>query len=263
MIVIASGCTDDTVEQVKILQPKHHGLKLIVQEKRSGKSSAINLFLTQAKEDICVIESADTIPAKDTVEELCAPFKDKTIGMSGAHPVPTNSPNSFMGFCVHTMWEMHHQIALTNPKCGEMIAFRKVFKEIPPQSAVDEASIEAEIKKHGLKIVYAPKAIVHNKGPETTHDFIAQRRRINAGHIWLKKHHGHKISTGNNSSVLGLTLRQFGPDIKKDAWIIGMIAMEAFSRILAYKDYYLGKKKYTVWDRIASTKNPEISNRSK
>ena len=258
IIVIASGCTDKTIPLIKEYQKKWPIIKLIIEPERSGKSAAVNKFIDQAKEQICVLQSADTICDQNTIEELCAPFKDEKIGMTGAHPIPTNNKNNFINYTVKQMWAMHHEIALKNPKCGELIAFRKVFKSIPANSPVDEASIEKEIIQNGLKIIYTPNAIVYNKGPENIKDFINQRRRIAAGHLWLKKNHNHKISTGKNSSVLKLTLKKFSPNLKKDTWLIGMMSLEVLSRLLGHIDFKLSPNKHKIWKKISSTKNPEI-----
>lgn len=282
IIVIASGCTDRTFQIVEHLQHEWKNgrfpeLHLIVQTERSGKSSAVNLFIQEAKEDVLVLESADTIPAPQTIENLCAPFIDHTVGLAGAHPVPTNNPNRFIGFCVHNMWQMHHEIALKSPKCGELIAFRKnlhsilpgnptqIITGIPANSAVDEASIEAAIRDHNLKTIYVPEAIVYNKGPETVREFIAQRRRISAGHFWLRKHFAHKPSTASKRTALFLTLSRFGLNpvhpllsLKNDCWLIGMMALEAWAKILGRYDYYIKKRDHMVWDRIGTSKNPLV-----
>jgi cellulose synthase/poly-beta-1,6-N-acetylglucosamine synthase-like glycosyltransferase len=309
--VIASGCTDRTVEIVQKIRAARAksptqslhvqtSLRLIIQKERAGKSSAVNLFIKEARENILVLESADTIPAPRTIEHLCAPFlasagapapaahpapaAAQPVGLAGAHPVPTNSAKTFIGFCVKTMWEMHHQIALKSPKCGELIAFRRalpaepatpaivpglssapgtelkpgtpILTDIPAESAVDEASIEAEILKHNLKIIYVPEAIVYNKGPETVREFIAQRRRIAAGHIWLQKNFQHKISTNNKLSVISLTLSRFSLNPKNDLRLIGMMFLEITAKLLGSYDFYFKKSRHTIWERIGTTKNP-------
>ncbi|MFX0133852.1 MAG: glycosyltransferase [Candidatus Hodarchaeota archaeon] len=187
IIVVASGCTDNTVPIVESIVKDHPIVKLFVQEKREGKASAIDMFLSVAKGDVVIIESGDTIPEKDTVENLVQPFKDPNVGMTGARPVPVNSSGTFMGFTVNLFWRLHHELALIDPKLGEMIAFRNIICEIPKDTAVDEASIEAIITKSDYRIHYAEDAIVRNKGPETISDFIKQRRRIMAGHKHLQK----------------------------------------------------------------------------
>ena len=41
--------------------------------------------------------------------------------------------------------------------------------------------------QRGLQVRYAPDAMVYNMGPETVGDFVRQRRRNYAGHLYLKK----------------------------------------------------------------------------
>src|SRR5690349_10962398 len=48
VIVVASGCTDNTVAVVSELMRHEDRIRLIVQERREGKAAAINLFLGTA-----------------------------------------------------------------------------------------------------------------------------------------------------------------------------------------------------------------------
>ncbi len=83
IIVVASGCTDDTVPIVERYVAANPCIRLFVQPKREGKTAAINVFLTNAVEDICVLESGDTLPHEDAVEHLVRMFQDPTVGMTG------------------------------------------------------------------------------------------------------------------------------------------------------------------------------------
>ncbi len=174
--------------------------------------------------------------------------------MTGARPIPVNDDSNFMGFVVNFFWELHHQIAMHNPKCGELVAFRDIVKEIPKESAVDEASIEAIIKEKGYKLEYVPDAIVRNKGPETVGDFLIQRRRINAGHIWLEKIQKHKVATDDLGKVIKIVLKKFSFNIKEDLWIIGAILVEGYGKFLGRYDYYIKNKNPYVWNIAKSTK---------
>src|SRR5260370_37100428 len=52
VIVVASGCTDNTVPIVTEITEKEPRVHLFPQEKREGKASAINLFLKKATGDV-------------------------------------------------------------------------------------------------------------------------------------------------------------------------------------------------------------------
>lgn len=82
-----------------------------------------------------------------------------------------------------------------------MIAFRKVFERIPADVAMDEAFVEAFIVKRGMEVKYAPDAIVYNTGPTTIGDFMRQRRRNHAGHLFLKHKYGYAVSSIQNNAL--------------------------------------------------------------
>lgn len=254
IIVVSSGSTDATDAMVLKASQKDARIRLITQPSRKGKASAINEFLSAARGDICVLESADTIAGTDTVECLIKPFGDKHIGMTGAHPVPVNDKDSFAGFCVHTMWELHHRLAMEHPKCGEMIAFRNIISRMPTYTAVDEASLEAIIAESGLALAYAPKAIVQNKGPETMHDFIKQRRRIASGHRHLLATVGHEVSTKKPGNILGHIFEIIDWTPKGVVYMTALIAIEMYARMMGWFDFYLRDRNPFIWDISFSTK---------
>jgi biofilm PGA synthesis N-glycosyltransferase PgaC len=254
IFVVASGCTDGTEKIVRNFRREDQRIKLLCQSRREGKASAVNLFLSSARGDILLLESGDTVPDEGTLDKMVAPFMDPHIGMTGAHPVPINKNNTFMGYTVHLMWSLHHKIASTSPKMGELVAFRNFVKEIPCESAVDEASIEAIVGKAGYKLCYVPDAIVRNKGPENIKDFIKQRRRITAGHKYLLDADHHRVSTYDPVKILRVLIKERRWSIRDVFWTAGAIVLEMTGRVLGYYDYYVRKKNPFIWEIASSTK---------
>jgi len=257
IIVVASGCTDGTVRIAEAISRSNPFVRLLIQETRQGKASAINLFLSEVQGDILIIESADTIPEQDTIENLVRPFHDPNVGMTGAHPIPINPDDNFMGFTVHLFWRLHHELALRHPKLGELIALRNTVREIPADTAVDEASIESIVTKLGYRIHYAEDAIVRNKGPETISDFLKQRRRIIAGHKHLQLSRGYRVSTmkiDNLARLFSHIFKKTPLNPKTLCWICGAMLLEFFGRMLGYYDFHIRKKNPVVWDIARSTK---------
>lgn len=253
IIVVISGCTDNTEAIVRDFATHDPRIQLLIQEKREGKASAINLFIRQATEKALLLSSADLLPEYDAVEKLVAPLIDPEMGMTSCRPEPINDPATFMGFAAHLLWDLHHQINLHGFKAGEMTAFRKVFERIPYHTAVDEASVEPIIRGQGYKVQYIPEAVVYNKGPETVADFLRQRRRIYAGHLDVREMLGYAVSTMSGLKILGLLLRHLDWRPKQFAWTWAVVALEVYGRYLGWRDFK-NQRSHTVWDIAKTTK---------
>lgn len=256
IVVVASGCTDDTEAIVQSVARRDPRIRLLVQRRREGKSRAINLYLRSSRTEFRVLASGDTLPAYDAVELLISPMiDDPKVGMTGGQVIPVNGEARFIGRCVHTLWRLHHVIALESPKMGEMVAFRNVVKRIPDESAVDEVSIETDIANQGYTFAYVPAAIIRNKGPETVRDFLSQRRRIHAGHLDARKLTGYAPST---MSIMRIG-RVFASDImarpERLPAGIGAAALEVAGRLLGTYDHYVAGRSHAVWDIAVTTKD--------
>lgn len=257
IIVVASGCTDRTVPIVQEFARRDPRIRLIVQPRREGKTSAINQFLQQAKEEICVLESSDTLPRADSLENLVKVFADPMVGMTGAQKVPVNVPDHIVGYMSHLRLRMEHQLCLEIPRTGELIAFRKVFSFLPADVAMDEAFVEAIVIRRGLEVRYAPDAVVYNMGPETLREFVMQRRRNYAGHLHLVHKYGYRVSSLETSRVLRIAFDELWKALRLISTLGALALVEALARLLGAYDYYLRGRKHVVWDMAWSTKKVE------
>ncbi|MDQ7029975.1 MAG: glycosyltransferase [Ardenticatenia bacterium] len=254
IIVVASGCTDRTVDIVEAYMRVDPRIKLLVQERREGKTSAINLFLKHAQEEICVLESGDTIPHETAIEHLVRMFRDPNVGMTGAQKVPVNTPDHIIGYLSHLRLKLEHELCMEIPRLGELIAFRKVFDVIPPDVAMDEAFVEALVIKRGLQVRYAPDAVVFNMGPQTLSDFLRQRRRNYAGHLHLKHKYGYRVSSLDTWRVVRIAMGQVWGAIRF-LGVLGLLAgVEAVARLLGAYDYYVKGNRHEVWEIAWTTK---------
>jgi cellulose synthase/poly-beta-1,6-N-acetylglucosamine synthase-like glycosyltransferase len=254
IIVVASGCTDRTEEIVRQFTELDRRIQLYIQEKREGKTSAINVFLRHARQDICVLESGDTVPHKDAIENMVRMFGDPAVGMTGAHKVAVNTPEHIIGFLSHLRLKLEHQLCLEIPRLGELIAFRKVFDQIPLDVAMDEAFVEALVVRRGLQVRYAPDAVVFSMGPQTVRDFVKQRRRNYAGHLHLKAKYGYEVSSLGLVRLAKLAFDEIWGALRL-IWILGVLAsLEGYSRLLGWWDYRVHKRTHVVWDMAWTTK---------
>jgi biofilm PGA synthesis N-glycosyltransferase PgaC len=254
LIVVASGCDDRTIPIVRDMAGDDPRVRLIEQERREGKASAINLFIGAATSPVLLMVSADVLVEDGTIDALLRHFEDSGVGMAGGHPIPVNPETTFLGHAVHLQWRLHDRIARESPKLGEIVAFRNVVPSIPDDTAVDEISIQALITQLGLRLVYEPEAVVYNRGPATLRDWLRQRRRIHAGHLRIVEQQGYSASTMNSTRVLrALAGSGSFRTPRAVAWSIGTVGLEATARALGRYDVARRRPQH-VWEISATTK---------
>jgi poly-beta-1,6-N-acetyl-D-glucosamine synthase len=257
IIVVASGCTDNTVALVQQLIDQHPQLKLVEQPEWRGRADAINLFLAACTTNICVVQHANTLPHEQAVENLVRMFADADIGMVGAQKVLLGTPDYIVGFLTHLRMRMEHLLCLEIPRLSEMVAFRKVFDEIPSDVAMEEAFVEALVVQRGLLVRYAPDAIVYSTAPTSIPAFIAQRRENYVGYLHLQEKYGYTVSSLRGKPVLKAALKEVWGAVQL-VWVLFLLAvLEGWSRLLGWYDFAISRERHVVWD-MAWTQKQDV-----
>jgi poly-beta-1,6-N-acetyl-D-glucosamine synthase len=257
IVVVASGCTDHTCDIVRSYAERDPRISLIDEPARSGKIAAINRFLFNAAEEILMVSSADLIYEPQAVERLLAPFADPEIGMVGAHSIPLDTTQTFFGYAANLMWSLHHDISMRDPKMGELIAFRNVFRRLNPNAICDELSVYQLVRSAGYVTVYAPDARIYNKGPENLDDFTSQRMHCIVGNLQIMRDHNVPVSTMRTWPVLRAALPHALRQWRRLHWTIAAGLLELYCRGKAQSVYRSQKRAsaYRVWDPASSTKS--------
>jgi len=195
VLVVASGCTDNTIPEIKEIIKKDKRVRLIIEKERKGKSSALNLIIKNAQGEIIVQTDGDVIVGKGAVVQLVKHFKDIKIGAVSGNPIPLiPKKNLFYDWTIMS-YRKSGEIRESETKkrtfwhlSGYLLAFRrKALKEVPFAKGAVDAWMGKIIKENKYKIVYEPNAKVLVKAPLTIKDFIAQKARVRAGYYLLPK----------------------------------------------------------------------------
>jgi poly-beta-1,6-N-acetyl-D-glucosamine synthase len=255
VVVVISGSTDGTEEEVRALAAGDDRVKILVESGRNGKAAAINWFMRETEEPICALVSGDTLLQPGALTRLVAPLADPAAGMTGARVVPANTRHTPVGAVIHVLWDLHHEVALRRPKLGEAIAFRRVFDRIDTKSLTDEVSIDAIVVQAGLELRYASDAVVHNHGATNLRDYMEHRRRIHRGHLGVRVSSGYAASTMDPRLVGVATLRL----VSRRPWRIPPALFAAGLEVVARKqaqiDYHIaGTDSIGAWATIGSAK---------
>ena len=259
VVVVASGCTDGTTAEVEELAKVDTRLRLIVQDTRLGKASAINAYGRERDQtaDAVAVVSADLILQPGCLLLLLERLASAPqVGMVGARPVPTNPRGHLMGNIVGFLWQLHHDVASESPKLGEVIVLRSALvRPIPEDSPVDEATLEAGVVAQGSALCYVPEAVVANRGPDNIREYFDQRRRIAAGHFWLRRRTGYSVPTLDVKRIVKHAVRYLTfADPMTDASYVAAALIEGTARALGYFDY---KREYNhaIWKVAHSTRD--------
>jgi poly-beta-1,6-N-acetyl-D-glucosamine synthase len=259
VVVVASGCTDGTTAEVQELAKDDTRLRLIVQDARLGKSSAINAYGRERDRtaDTVAMVSADLILQPGCLLLLLERLAGAPqVGMVGARPVPTNPRGQLMGNIVGFLWQLHHDIASESPKLGEVVVLRScLVRPIPEDSPVDEATFEASVVAQGRVLSYVPEAVVANRGPDNLREYFGQRRRIAAGHFWLRRRTGYSVPTLDVKRIARHAVRYLTfADPTTDASYVAAALIEGAARAWGYFDY---KREYNhaIWKVASSTRD--------
>jgi cellulose synthase/poly-beta-1,6-N-acetylglucosamine synthase-like glycosyltransferase len=263
IIVVSSDSTDGTDDVVRRYALEEPKIKLIVQPQRLGKAAAINEFIRSAQEPFLVLQSADTLPLPSTIDLLLSPFENISVGMTGARPVPTRQDNLLLTKGIEIMWHIHHLRNCefsSNPKLGELVAFKRSFLTINEYTSVDEAEIEALIVTSGMSRSYCPEAIVLNDGPETARELFKQRFRIHLGNLELARRTQYQPLRGSLRQLVQWGMRSAGRSPKRIAAFAYVGVLEVSAMVLASLQFSFTKKAPYCWTIVSSGKAPAYSN---
>jgi glycosyltransferase involved in cell wall biosynthesis len=267
IVVVASGCTDDTAQVARDFGRGRPGVHVHVQERREGKVAAINAYLKMRdpRAEVTVVCSADLGLPPDVVEKLVCFLRDNPdVGMVGGRPVPDNDPRQLVGSMVRLLWELHHRVSLEVPKMGEIVAFRAHLVEyVSELSVVDEASIEDIVRAKGFKLGYVPDAVVTNRGPERFSEYFDMRRHYARGHYWLRFAFGYQVATLDRGLITKAVLDTArGEDRFGKIALAAAIGVEIAARALGFWDARIVGGKHRTWKTRQSTKELDASTRS-
>ncbi len=269
VLVVCSGCTDNTVEIVNEYAKRDPRVKVLIEEERNGKASAVNQVIENAKGEGIVFVQADTMPHKGCFSKLIAKIQDSSIGLVCAQPQPINNSKTLTNKMVHILWNLHDQVfkQLDNEgkarHASELFCVRKdITEKIPKGTVNDDAYIALSAKKKGWRIKYEAESLVSICGPETIGDYIKQRRRVIYGHHQIKKLTGETaqyfaprlLISRKNKAVVSSLLKYGIPSL------LAFLAIELTLNLLGAFDQR-DAKSFTVWSTATSTKkmiNPDL-----
>ncbi|MEM3769638.1 MAG: glycosyltransferase [Candidatus Bathyarchaeia archaeon] len=264
IIVICSGCTDNTPSIVEKFARKDKRIRLILEEERRGKAPALNRILSLYRGKIFVHLDADHLPEPGAIDRLLKHFHDPKVGAVSGCQIPIKIDN-FMGRVNTVIWSLHnetqryyHQKGKAQHLGGVLFAIKRgICDKIPEDIVNDDAYMGVICQKKNYKIVFEEKAIALFRGPETIADYINQRRRVVYGHLRVEKETKVApmiLETSPLSDKIAIISRWFKKNWKTLHYLLAACFLEAIVNAMARIDFKKGKSLHKVWKIATTTK---------
>ena len=272
VVVVASGCTDATVDVVRRYMGGKVPVKLVEQEARLGKASALNSAFAVCEGDCVVLVPADVCPAAGALFNLLVPFRDRNVAAVSGRPVqdPRVLSGGFMGYLAGMTYRLWGRLMKRLGERGEaghcsgefMAVRRDAVAVIPEGCAADDSYIAVVAKRKGI-IAFAPDAVGLNLMARNIVDYVNQRRRWLFGHFQTKKVTGEfptvmdTLVFSRPIVVLRVLVEEVAECPKRAVYLAAAMVVEGLVYVLAVFDHVF-RREYGVWPVIRSTKYAEV-----
>ncbi|HYD03054.1 MAG TPA: glycosyltransferase family 2 protein [Alphaproteobacteria bacterium] len=195
IIVVNDGSADNTGKILKKFESK---IKLI-NIKHSGKSTAINTALRQAKGKLIAIVDADSIISIDSLNEAKKYFSDPKVGaVTSVIKVKNDSATMSSWIRLEQLYnsllrQLFCKINVNIVTPGPLSIYRKDVLEnlggFGVKGLSEDVDIAVRIIKSGRKIAFSKNSVAETNMPENWKGFSKQRSRFAKGWINIFKRH--------------------------------------------------------------------------
>lgn len=183
IIVVSDGSTDRTDVIVKEFEGE--GVRLLRQEPRGGKTSALNLAIREAGGEIIVFSDANSLYATDALRHLTANFADDAVGYVTGKLIYGNADGSATGDGCSRYMRYENNLREAETRIGSIVgvnggidAVRKRLYEPMSPDQIPDFILPLKIVEKGFRVVYEPAAILREDALKQSSDEYRMRVRV-------------------------------------------------------------------------------------
>ncbi len=189
IIVISDGSTDRTDEIVK--QYEDQGVKLLRQEPRAGKTSALNMAAPKAKGDVLIFSDANSLYEENALINLMKNFKDSDVGYVTGKMIYTNPDGSPIGEGCTAYMKYENQLRSWETNLGSIVgvdggidASRKELYQPMNADQLPDFVLPLKVIEQGYRVVFEPGAILKEPSLTAGKDEYKMRVRVTLRALW-------------------------------------------------------------------------------
>lgn len=183
VIVVSDASDDGTDDLVRAIGDAR--VRVLRQEPRAGKTSALNLAMPQAGGEIIVFSDANSLYAPDTVSRLVDCFADPEVGYVTGRMVYKAPDGSLSGEGCSAYMRYENQLRAWETRLGSVVGVdggvdamrRALYKPMRADQLPDFVQ-PLRVREQGYRVVYQPDALLYEDALAATGDEYRMRVRV-------------------------------------------------------------------------------------
>ncbi len=189
ILVVSDGSEDTTDEIVESFASK--GVRLIRQEPRAGKTSALNLAMQQVQSEIVVFSDANSIYRLDALRALVRSFADDRVGYVTGKMLYAAGPGDWVGSGCSAFMQYENFLRAQETRLGSVVGVdggidavrRRLYRPMRADQLPDFV-LPLSVVEQGYRVVFEPEAIVVEEALSKSGDEYRMRVRVALRAFW-------------------------------------------------------------------------------
>lgn len=189
IIVVSDGSTDGTDAVVAGFAGL--GVRLLRQEPRAGKTSALNLALPEARGEVVVFSDANSLYAPGALRLLVQNFADPSVGYVTGQMVYANEDGTAVGEGCGAYMRYENALRRFESRIGSVVGVdggidavrASLYRPMSPDLLPDFV-LPLRVVEQGYRVVYEPEALLCESALKEDADEYRMRVRVSLRAFW-------------------------------------------------------------------------------
>ena len=182
VLLYVDAATDGTAA---ILQRYADRLRVIVAQRRHGKTHGMNRLVSMTDADIVIFTDANVMLDVNAIERLATHFADADVGCVCGNLIYTNAGDSSMAQTGSLYWRIEQRIKRLESRWGavmgadgSLFAIRRELHRPPPDHIIDDMYVSFNVLFEGYRVVQVDDVMAFEKTASVAHEEFHRKVRI-------------------------------------------------------------------------------------
>ena len=191
VLVVSDESSDQTDAIVGAIAADNPRVRLIRQTPRQGKTSGLNLAMSQVRGEIVVFADANSIYRPDTIRKLVRNFADPGVGYVTGKMVYVNPDGSLVGDGCSAFMRYENALRAAETRVGSVVgvdggvdSVRRTLYRPMRQDQLPDFVLPLSVVEQGYRVVYEPEAYLTEDTLTTQSSEYRMRVRVALRALW-------------------------------------------------------------------------------